>query len=90
VVSLKLGKLLARHVTEGSAHKKIETRSSAISSIKSITIKRAPKLSYNINNNLNFNFYEMGVTLPENNTSQSDIWLGLDPLVSESNPTSFN
>jgi len=82
--------LLAGHVTEGSARKNFETRGSAISSSNSVAIERASEFFYNINNNnLNSNFYEMGVTLPEYNTSQSSIWLGLDPPVSEFNLNSI-
>jgi len=75
-------------VTVESAHKNFETRGLTISASNSKAIDRVSEFSDN--NEFFSDFYEMGVTLLEETTSQSGIWFGLDPAVSESNPNSTN
>jgi len=80
--------LLAGHMIKKLARKNFKTRGSAIAASNSTTIERAFELSDNYH--LYSKFYDMGVTLPEETSSQSGILSELDPPVPEFNSNSVN
>jgi len=65
------------HMTNELAGKNFGTLGSAISTSNSTVVTRTSGLFNKISNN--YNFYKIGIILPEETSTQSGIWLGLDP-----------